>query len=266
MKLIDIAEKGRLDINISKEKFFNENDELYDIVNSITWTGVIKPKIMNVEPTIRDSIRYEEIQFFRVVITNRERIYDIGRVIYSNIKYPCIIEYHCDDTIILGCCKFRIGKNDSEKNVIKELFFSHVLRKELLSVQAEKMISKINEQVSMENCSIGDIYNGICNTIMNYRLSGMSQTHVGRLISDMIYKAGPSKRKSVLKYSVPYKFYPVIYGNKYNGVRASQCRTIYDYEEIWYCFMMCPEIKSVIEYRRYKDIEDLIYSIDSKSW
>lgn len=33
-----------------------------------------------------------------------------------------------------------------------------------------------------------------------------------------------------------------------------------------YCFMKDSKIRFVIEKRRYRDIEDLIYSIDSKSW
>ena len=264
MKLIDIGEKGKLDKVIPKEKFFEDKNPLSDLIESITWTGIIKPEIMDVVPVVTDAVRYEEIQFFKVIIHNRESIFDIGRIIYSKIKYPCVIEFQCNDTVIIGCCKFKPGKNDNGKNVALQPFFSHVLRKELLSPLAEKMIYKINEQVSSPRGSIEDIYNAICNSIINYSLSGTSKSHVVRLIRNMISKAGPAKQRDVMQYAVPYEYHPLTSGNRFNGTRSSNYITIYDYEEIWYCFMMCPDVKSVIEYRRYRDIEDLIYSIDSK--
>lgn len=266
MVLINIPKEAKLNISIPKEKFGDTKVKGLQLIDRITWCGVIKPEIMDVEATITDKLRYEEIQFLKVDINSRDNIYDVGKAVFSKIKYPCVVEFVCDDAIIIGCCKFEKGKIDQSENVNNRMLFSHVLREDLLSSQAEKMISAINSQVSKGKGSIGELYNEICNAISYYQLSGTSRAHCDRLIEDMIGKIGAKRKAEIKQYCVPYKYYTVIYGNRFSGKKASKCRLIHDYEELWYCFMKDPKIRLVIEKRRYRDIEDLIYSIDSKSW
>ena len=265
MKFIDIGEKGKLNKEISKDKIFNVDSEFYDDVVSVIWSGVIKPGIMDVQPTVTEVKRYEEIQFFDIELNSRDYLHDIARAFYSAIKYPCVVEFHIDDATILGTCEFKPGKLDDSNNTNKIIYFSHFLHEEILSPKAEYMINAINEQVNDPNGSIGDIYNKICEAVMNYSLSGTSKSHVERLIREMVRK-GSIVISSVMKGCPIYECYHVISGNKFTGKRNSQKSCIYDYEEIWYYFMKNPKLKEVIEYKRYRDIEDLIYSIDSKSW
>lgn len=266
MILINIPNEASLNISIPKEKFEDSNSNGLHFVDCITWSGVIKPGVMDAEATITERFRYEEIQFLKVDIISREKIYDIGKAIFSKIKYPCVVEFVCDDTVIIGCCKFEKGKVNQAENVNKRMLFSHVLKKELLSPQAEKMIKGINIHVSEGEGTIGDIYSGICNLIEDYRLSGTSRSHCDRLIEDMIGKTSSKKKAEIRKYCVPYEYHSIVSGNRFSGKRASNYTLVHDYEELWYCFMKEPQIKQIIEKRKYRDIEDLIHSIDSKSW
>ena len=250
----------KINKNVPVEKF----GDISNCIEKVLWQGNIKPAIYNVEATITDSVRYEEIQFFQVHIHSREDIYEIGKVIFSDIKYPCVVEFISGNEIIIGVCKFNLGKVDYSSNVHKRIFFSHILRKEILSSNAQNMIDEINESIKKYK-SIGDIYDGICQSVMNYKLSGTSREHVDRLIVDMLGKVSGKEKELIRQYCKPYKYHKLIPGEqKYGGKRFKNYTLVHDYEEIWYCFMKYPAIKNIIEKRRYRDIYDLIYSIDSK--
>ncbi|MGN1216815.1 MAG: DUF4391 domain-containing protein [Phocaeicola sp.] len=266
MILINIPKEASLNVLIPKIKFRDTNSKGLQYINRVTWSGVIKPGNTDVEETVTGRLRYKEIQFIQVDITSREKIYDIGKAIFSKIKYPCVVEFVCDDTVIIGCCKFEKGKNNPADNVNKIMLFSHVLRKELLSPQAERMIEGINSQVSKGKGTIGEIYTEICNLVDSYKLSGTSRAHCDRLIEDMIGKTGLRKKEEIRQWCTPYEYHPVVSGNVFSGKKSSKYTLVHDYEELWYCFMKNPQIRQVIETRKYRDIEDLIYSIDSKNW
>lgn len=248
------------------EKFVQKgNPKAIELIERITWSGVIKPGISNVEKTVTEKIRYEEIQLFQVKIRSTNNIYEVGKCIFSHIKYPCVIEFLTQKAVIIGVCRFNAGKIDYGENINMHMFFSHVLRKEILSKKAQKTIQTINNALSTQS-SIGEIYDRICSAITDYPLSGTSQSHVRRLVKDLLGKSTRDIWKVIHQYCDPYQYHMTLYGNRFNGKKSNKYSLIYDYEEIWYCFMKCSKTKKIIEYRRYRDIEDLIYSIDSKEW
>ncbi len=149
MKLIKIPDMCKLNINIPKEKFITDkNNEVYGNIDKIILSGNIKPGISNTSATITDTLRYEEIQFFEVVLKSRADIYKVGNIIYSAVKYPCITEFVIDDVVIIGACEFQKGKINSSDNVKKKIRFSHILRQELMSHSAQEMIDNINEIIN----------------------------------------------------------------------------------------------------------------------
>lgn len=199
MELLNIPNDFKINTVIPKEKFIlPEMETLYNSVCNIIWTGRITSSMHNVKATITDKLRYEEIEFFQVTLKRRDSLYEIGKSIYSRIKYPCVIEFIIDDAIVIGVCEFQAGKINFSDNVKKKIRFSHILRKELLSQRAQTMIDNINvvinSVINQEN-SIGNIYNKICNEVMNYCLSGTSSIHVKRLIANMIGKTSSDEQK-----------------------------------------------------------------------
>lgn len=261
MELVIIPDECKLSIKIPPEKF----DLTTDDVNCVLWLGNLKPAVTLVEPTITPKQRYEELQFFQVKLHSREKLYEVGKCIYSRVKYPCVIEFVINDVVTIGICKFNAGALDFTENVKKRIFFSHFLRKDLLSDKAQKMVDDINNAISTQK-DLGNMYDAICDAISNYRLSGTTMAHVERLITDMLGKTTATQKQLIYQYCEPYKYHAVTSGNRFSGRRASNYMLIHDYEELWYCFMMFPATRKVIENRRYRDIEDLIYSIDSKGW
>ncbi len=103
---------------------------------------------------------------------------------------------------------------------------------------------------------------------MNYGLSGISRNHVKKLITDMIGEQTFKERQFIMRYGEEYECYkPSSKYERYSKKKpCSRCSPVYDYEEIWFCFMKYPPIKNVIEKRRYNGMVELIYYIDSKSW
>ena len=262
MELLRIPAECRINKAIPATRF----PEIADAADCILWKGNIKSSVTSVKSTITEKLRYEELQFFQVRLHSRNKLYDVGKRIYSNIKYPCVIEFLIGDAVIIGVCQFNAGALDFSENVNKRMFFSHILHENFLSDKAKTMIDEINNAI-VTNRTIGEMYNAICNSVSNYRLSGTTKAHVERLITDMLGTISAAQKQLICKYCEPYKYHSVSSGgNRYTGKKSTSYTLIHDYEELWYCFMMYPATREVIENRKYRDIEDLIYSIDSKGW
>lgn len=264
MNYIDIPNAYRLQKNIPTDKF--DSAEIIECVDRITWCGNIKPAISGVEESLTDKIRYEEIQLFHCEMRRRDLIYDIGRIIYAKIKYPCIIEFQIGNATTIGVCTFQAGKKDREKNVLHSIIFSHWLHEDILSPQAQKMIDRINDALR-KKADMADIYGTARGAVLNWKMGGTSRAHVDRIIYDLVGK-GKVSPEEVRRYCQPFEFHARLQGsNKYTSQRkAANYTFVHDYEEIWYSLMKCPETKRVIEGRRYRDMDDLLFSIDSKGW
>ena len=264
MNYIDVPAEYRISKEIPISKF--NSNILSESISSMTWEGSIKPEISGVAPVINDTVRYEEIQFFHCELHSRENIFSLQREIAKAIKYPCVIEFQVDDATTIGICEFRPNKSNNEENVLRAIQFSHWLHEDILSPEAKQMLDIINSAIRRQT-DMKDIYHIIDNAICNWRMGGTSRAHVDRIIYDMIGN-GKTKPAEIRKYCKPYEYHKVIAGVQKYGTqrREKNYSLIHDYEEIWYCLMKCPETKEVIEGRRYRGVEDLFYSIDSKGW
>ena len=71
-----------------------------------------------------------------------------------------------------------------------------------------------------------------------------------------------------MQYATPYKKHHLTertVAAKYDKSKRTKSFTYsYDYEDIWYCFQKYEPSNKAIEGRRYRDIEDLVFSIDEK--
>ena len=263
MIFISVSDKCIVDHEVPVSKFVEKKESKEDVsaIKGIVWYASIKPGVSAVKASISENIRYEEIQFLEVTLTKRECLYDVAKSVFSQIRYPCIIEFYIGDVVCIGCCPFSPGKKDYTENVKKSIIFSHFLHRDLLSPQAKNMIDRINCILKEEGQYIVDMYSGICGALLDYKLGGTSRAHVDRLIVDMIGKTSSARKAEIRQYCIPYEFHQTIDGSgKYGNRRTySNYTLVHDYEEIWYSFMKDPQISSIIKKRRYRDIEDLIF-------
>lgn len=264
MNYIDIPSHYRISKEIPVSKFHSSLLDNY--ILRLTWEGNIKPPVSGVSPTLTESIRYEEIQFFHCELSIRDYIFEIERNISKEIKYPSVIEFQVGDATTIGTCEFDSNKTSRGENVLRSVVFSHWLHTDILSPEAQNMINTINIAIRKQT-DMKDIYSTISGAVLNWKMGGTSKSHVGRIIYDLLGKGKISVDK-ILLYCQPYEYHQIIPGQPKYSIqnRTNTYTLIHDYEEIWYCLQKCPETKRVIETRQYRGVEDMFFSIDSKGW
>lgn len=251
--------------DIPIEHFYTkENKNLGDSINRLTWVASLKPQIINVVSCKNEKVRYEELQIINLRISRPDDLYRICRTIYKTIKYPCLLVIDCENKFMLGTCPFIPGKTDYDNNVLKTLYFSHWIYPDRLSANARVFLDTVN-QVLENGGDLSVVYKALCDAVMNFRLSGLTKTHVSKLLYDL---TGKKTMAHLLDHCTPYKQYSPKNSSKkakYEDHKLSNCYVWrYDTEEVWYTFNTHESIRRIIEGRRYSDINDLIYRIDLK--
>lgn len=266
-----IPDQCIIDREINKKEFFDGSKlSLAKFVRSISWYASLKPGFISAKPVRTSEIAYEEIQVFQVEITNSEKLFSIAAAFYKKVRYPCILIMKFGAKYCVGACPFTVGKIDSDKNILKNQAISHWIHPDLLSPGASKLISAINQSIETGN-DLQSIYTRIYHAVLIFQLGGgITKVHVDRLLWDLLGRNNcpESKRNEILKYCTPHKRYMPTDDSlaaKYDGSkRTSSYIYSYDIEDIWYCLMQYAPTKKIIASRRYRDIEDLVYCIDSK--
>lgn len=266
IELFDIPQNCICNITIPTQKFFGDS-ELVDLVEGIQWYASLKPSLINAQPVKNSDIRYEEIQILCLKLTDTNNLYEIVRTIFKQVKYPCLLLIEYENKFLCGCCRFNAGKIDYDNNILKQIVFSHWIHPDFLSANAGKTIENINHALN-KRTDLYDIYTEITHSIQNFSLNGITKAHVERLLKDLLGPCSAKKRDTILAYCTPYKKYAptdTSKSAKYDrNKRTSNYTYRYDIEDIWYCLKQYEPTNAVVVGRRYKDIEDLIYSIDSK--
>lgn len=266
--LLNIPEQCKCKIDIPLSKIFADNDsEISMSVQSVQWRASLKPCLLDVKSVKSETIRYEEIQILYIELNNTEYLYDIAHTICKFIKCPCLLIMHYEYKFLFGCCQFNAGKINYDNNILRAINFSHWIYPDLLSDGAKKLLDKINQAINTKS-DLYDIYTQISHSIENFRLSGITRAHIDRLLCDMMGGVSSKRRDEIMKYCSPYKkFSPTdkSLATKYNkSKRTSNYTYSYDREDVWYCLLNYEPTKKIIVGRRYRDIDDLIYSIDTK--
>lgn len=262
--------RANYDRDIPVSNFFKKDSiALAGYVHSVKWYASMKPGLINARPVKTKEVAYEEIQVFQVEISDSKQMFYIANALYKHIKYPCILIIKYEKKYCVGVCPFTIGKVDFDKNILKAEVFSHWIYPDLLSPSATKFISAINQSIEADD-NLRSIYTRIYHAVQMFRLKGTTKTHVNKLLCDLLGKSNcsESKRNEILKYCTPYKKHMPTSDSlaaKYDSSkRTSNYVYSYDYEDIWYCLMKYEQTRTIIEKRKYRDIDDLIFTIDSK--
>ena len=272
IELINIPKQCICNRVIPTAKIFSEDQEqLSSAVSAVLWYAVLRPSNFHSEKVVTDNLRYEEIQILQVDITNTELLYDIARVIYKKIMYPCLLiichKGECTKYTV-SACHFTPGKNDFDKNVLHSLVMSHWVHPDYLSYKAKQFIDSLNQALEKKG-NLYEIYSALFQAITMFKLGGTSQAHTKRLIDCICGKGENPKvgvRSEILRFCTPYRFYRFKHKSFTKHYSSNNDYKSYslinDYEDIWYCFLKNDFIRGYLEKNRYNDIDDLVYHID----
>lgn len=244
-----------------QDRIFSPDETATSCVARIDWVASIKPALTDMAPVRTESIRYDEIEVLYLEITDTQELYHICAPIYKAISYPCLLVVQLREKFLLSVCPFSAGKADYDKNILHSMAFSHWIFPDMVSPNARKLLDELNKLMSSTD-DIESVYNAMRNAIQNFSLGGLTKRHVATLTKDMV---GTNSEK-IYASCTPYKKYSTVGTGvkaKYSA-RSNQFIYRYDTEDLWYAFMTNENTRKVIEGRRYRNMEDLIYSIDSK--
>ncbi len=268
LHLLSIPEKCKCEIKIPQEKYFPDGNSAIALsIESIQWRASLKPVLLGVQAVKNESVRYEEIQIICIELNNTDYLYDIVHVIFKKVKYPCVLILRYQIKYMFSSCQFHAGKIEYDNNILHAITFSHWIYPELLSDGAEKFLETINQAISTQG-DLFEIYTEISHAIENFKVSGVTRNHIDRLLRDMLGSVSAKRRDDIMKYCSPYKKFsptaPTLAARYDKTKRTSSYTYSYDREDVWYCLQNYEPTKKVIAGRRYRNIDDLIYSIDTK--
>lgn len=263
--LFNIPEQCIFDINIPKDKIFNSaQNNFAEKVENVVLHACLKPSLTNVVASSDENRVYDEIHMYIVNINTAVNLFDTAKEIYRTVKYPSIIMFEFKNKYIISLCPFSIGKNDEGKNILGKIVFSHWIYPNQLSNKSSTVIDDINSIFKNQH-DLCQIYKSVYNRILTFRIGGISKTQVSALLYDM---TGKKSISHLLDNCTPYQKYFVTQNSKRavydKSYRSDNYKLIYDTEDLWYSFQNREETKAVIDGRKYKDIDDLIFSINQK--
>lgn len=267
LSFFNIPKQCALNLNIPLEKFFVGAPSIRSSVIAVHWRASIKPMLTGTAAVNRGNIRYEEIQILSVELKDSDNLFAILHGIYKQIKYPCLVDVQYKDKFLISTCQFRAGKVDRDDNIIYCINCSHWIHPDLLSTGAVQMIDEINSALAQQG-DLRSIYTEMVHAVQRFRLNGTTRAHIDRLLFDMIGKTSPTERDEIMKYCTPYRKHAPINSSraaKYNKAKRRSAFTYsYDYEDVWYCLLKFEQTKKVVLGRRYRDIQELVFQIDTK--
>lgn len=139
-----------------------------------------------------------------------------------------------------------------------------------MSVSANKTLEKINHALCIET-NLYDIYTQIVHEIENFSLShkGISKDTIDFILTDLIGNCSNEiKEKIFIDCTLHKKTISSYDGGIYDGAiiygRLKEQVYYYDSEDVWYCLKNYDATNKVIIGRRYRDIEDIFYSVENK--
>lgn len=232
-------------------------------VEHTEWLMTIKPAVRSVTPYIDGRTRMEEIEVLKVrcnTLPDTKGYRYLLKEIHEKISYPCVVFFEYRNKYKISTWKF-LDSNRVDHNILKSSYISAWIREPPSSDMTEKCANAVREVLLYGEGNIRDLYNQICQLILNCAPQYIgSRAHIMRILDSL----GGSK---ALEKSIDHtKWYEVKnpYEKYKKKVYGSSYRYAYEYEDVWYVLMQDEKTQTVIKNRRYRDMEDLVYQIDTK--
>ena len=266
---IEVPEKCRFAVpkHINPAQIFRNQEESSFAINDIEWIGTISPVSAHVSVYKDERSTYEEIQIFCINLVETDDLYHTASIFFRTIRYPCLLIMKYNDKFLLSACAFEIGKRDTEQNILRRPSLSHWIHKDYCSVEANKFMSKINLHLNAEG-SLKEVYLNILHEIQMFHLGGIySKQYLISIVKRLRGSCSSNFFDRVFRPCTPYKKYAPMSNSikaKYEEKRQRQSYTyIYDSEDIWYSLVMEPSTEKIILARKYRNLEELVYRMDS---
>ena len=251
---------------IPVERLFDTSTIEQCQITEVTWVMSIKPGIRNVEAYKQERVRMEEIEVLIVLIQEllEEACYrELLSQIHEKIQYPCVVYLVFKNKYNIATRYFIDPVRKTSGVVLRGAFISAWIRDPECSEKTKGCSDKVYDILMNGEGSIKDLYFQISSTI-----SECTPNYIGSRehLRTIIYDITGRKPHPIEKDIDSAKRYILRNGkSKYEKKRKTNQYTYsYEYEDIWYAFMNDEQIKQVINKRHYRDIEDLIYSIDTR--
>lgn len=251
---------------LSADKLFS--DDIIDEfgTDEVNWLMTIKPGIRNVEKYINDRVRMEEIEVFSIKVTYNPSVDSYVRVlkeICSKVVYPCIVFIIYGNKFKIAAWNFVDSVKAANINIMRSYYCTSWMYEPAASEKTEKCINEVSDILLNGEGSVKKLYDSLCMSIMRCSPQYIgSKAHLERIVYDLT-----GKKNNPIINGISTSVRHDIKGdrNRYKKREySSTYKYTYDYEDIWFAFMNDEVIKKTIENRRYRDIEDLVLTIDSK--
>ena len=265
-----IPKKYRVNYSIPVEKIYSEPVWQDGQEPQIRWDYKLSPKTATVKQDQGDKTSFEEIHFFTLRIHDNEDAGDLYRYVlpmFRAVKYAVVLTLQYRNKQKVVCCTYRQGTRNSDKNILVGLRMTAWIYPTAPSTRSEEFYAKVNGLLK-EDRQISDLYKEICIAVDLFRAEYMNKSRTIRLMKDLIGRnltvAFTGKPTDPFRFCTTFHYYPPISrSGKYVTKRSSIYHTEFDYEDLWYCFQQDERFREAIEKRRYKDMEDLVYRIES---
>lgn len=258
--LLNIPKESMINKLIPKEKIYSKEQCDAFGVEEVRLVATIKPEVNNVEKVLDANRRYEEIMVIGITISNQEDIYAMLKCIFKKIAYPVVAVLNYHGKYKLCTCRFTPGKKNYNENILSSIVFTSWIYSDLLSDKTQKCIEMVTDAWKEKN--LYDMYAKIRSAVCFAQAINISQKHAG-LVMAFLGISGYDTA-TILRNCTPYENHtdrnrP----NKYESKKTKSFVWRYDTEDIWYGLQHCEAAKKVLENRRYRTMEELLFNTDT---
>ena len=251
---------------IPAERLFDVDTISQYMISNVNWIMTIKPGIRNVSSFVDGRIRAEEIEVISLAvgsIPDKSGYLSLLSQIHGKIMYPCVVLLEYLNKYKIATWKFFDSDRKTSGVALKSPYVSAWIRDPTTSEKTEQCVKRISDLLLNGEGNIKTLYDQICSAILNCAPQYIgSRAHLSRLLYDLTGKKNHPIQNEIdsrKRYEVK-KQYAKYQKKKY----GSSYKYGYEYEDIWAAFMEDDQIQAIIKKRRYRDMEELVFQIDTK--
>ena len=252
---------------IPKEKLLETDSDAFFQVEDVTWIMSIKPGIRNVTSYVntRQRMRMEEIEVLRITgeLYASKDFLAVARSISKKILYPCVLIFGEENRYKFVTWSFLDSVKQPDKSIATSFYESTWIREPFCSERTKRCAETVFHILLHGEGSIRDLFQEICSSILacSPKFLG-SRAHLQRILYALIgKKSSPvmNRIEGTLHHYIlnPHQRYQ-------KNVYSDNYRYFYEYEDVWHAFMNDEQLRGIIEKRRFRDMEDLVYCVDAQ--
>lgn len=252
---------------IPKEKLVEMGTMAYDQIWDITWIMSIKPGIRNVTSYVsaRQRMRMEEIEVLRITgeMYASKDFLAVARSISKKILYPCVLIFGEENQYKFVTWSFLDSVKQPDKTISTSFYESTWIREPFYSERTKRCAETVFHTLLHGEGSIRNLFQEICSSILACSPKYLgSRAHLQRILYALIGKKSSPVINNIERTLHHYILNP--HQRYQKNVYSIDYRYFYEYENVWHAFMSDEQMREIIEKRRFRDMEDLVYCVDAQ--